>query len=266
VANGLSAKQIPYFHWASVSRIANHDALVAWPAERPMETRRLMAIIPDTLCNGPRSSELSPEEEAWGAARSHYRPAYIKFLVGLSQATKGYETGKFNRECAAVAVAATIAYVKAVGLGQNHLLAPLEEALEIIESDIDPASLPYCRRAQAVVSDLDAHKGKALPPLDNFGKKKLPKAISDKIIGSVAVECQLLCKVSLNQALKLVAGQDARARKRLKDFRYNMKAKDSPKGAREEFFSVMQALAGLPPQQVAQLVLEEYRHTLGKKS
>ena len=38
MANGLSVKQIPYFHWASVSRNANHDALVAWPAERPMET------------------------------------------------------------------------------------------------------------------------------------------------------------------------------------------------------------------------------------
>jgi hypothetical protein len=33
VVNGLSAKQIHDFHWASVSRNANHDA----PAERPME-------------------------------------------------------------------------------------------------------------------------------------------------------------------------------------------------------------------------------------
>ena len=40
------------------------------------------------------SGKLTPEEEAWGAARSHYRPAYIKFLVGLSQATKGYEARK----------------------------------------------------------------------------------------------------------------------------------------------------------------------------
>jgi hypothetical protein len=213
------------------------------------------------------SKKLSPEEEAWGAARSHYRPAYIKFLVGLSQATKGYETGKFNRECAAVAVAATIAYVKAVGLGQDHLLAPLEEALEIIEAGIDPASLPYCRRAQALVSDLDAYRGKPLPALDDFiNKKKLPKAIEDKILGSAAVECQLLCKVSLDQALKIVVGRDARARKRLKDFRYNMKAKDSPKGAREEFFSLMQAMAGCPPESAAQLVLEAYRNTLGKKS
>jgi hypothetical protein len=85
-------------------------------------------------------------------------------------------------------------------------------------------------------------------------------------VGSVAVECQLLCKVSLDQALKIVAGQDSRTRKRLKDFRYNMKAKDSPKGAREEFFSLMQAVAGVPPEQAAQLVLEGYRNTQGKKS
>ena len=210
--------------------------------------------------------KLSPEEEAWGAARSHYRPAYIKFLVGLTQATKGYETGKFNRECAAVAVAATIAYVRAVGLGQDHLLAPLEEALDIIEAGIEPASLPYCRRAQALVSDLEANRGKPLPSLDNYNTKKLPKAITNKIIGAVAVECQLLCKVSLDQALKIVSGQNSRARKKLKDFRYNMKAKDSPKGAREEFFSLMQAVAGLPPEQAAQLVLEGYRNSLGKKS
>jgi hypothetical protein len=43
VANGSSAKQIPCFHWASVSRNANHDALMAWPAERPMETACLMS-------------------------------------------------------------------------------------------------------------------------------------------------------------------------------------------------------------------------------
>ena len=43
MANGLSVKQIPYFHWASVSRNADHDALVAWPAERPMETTYLMS-------------------------------------------------------------------------------------------------------------------------------------------------------------------------------------------------------------------------------
>lgn len=210
--------------------------------------------------------KLTPEEEAWGAARSHYRPAYIKFLAGLTQATNGYETGKFNRECAAVAVAATIAYVRAVSFGQDYLLAPLEEALDIIETGIAPASLPYCRRAQALVSNLDAHRGKPLPSLEIYKTKKLLKAITDKIIGSIAVECQLLCKVNLDQALKNVVGQDSRARKRLKDFRYNMKAKNSPKGAREEFFSVMQAVAGLPPEQAAQLTLEEYRHALGKKS
>jgi hypothetical protein len=216
------------------------------------------------------SRELSPEEEAWGAARSLYRPAYIKFLAGLQQATKGYGNGKFNRECAAVAVAATIAYVKAVKAG-DHLLAPLEEALEIIEAGIDPVSLPYCRRAQAVVSDIDAHKGKPLPPLDDFvNEKRLSKAISVKILGSVAVECQLLNKVSLDQAFKNVVGQDSRARKRLKDFRYNVKAKDSPKGARKEFFILMQqvaqATAGDPPELVAEVTLEIYRNSLGKKS
>jgi hypothetical protein len=53
------------------------------------------------------SGKLTPEEEAWGAARSFYRPAYINFVAGLQQATKGYEPGKFS-ECAAVAVAARV--------------------------------------------------------------------------------------------------------------------------------------------------------------
>ena len=84
------------------------------------------------------SGKLTPEEEAWRAARSFYRPAYINFVAGLQQATKGYEPGKFKSECAAVAVAATIAYVRSVGLGRDHLLAPLEEALDIIETGIAP--------------------------------------------------------------------------------------------------------------------------------
>ena len=58
------------------------------------------------------SGKLTPEEEAWGAALSFYRPAYVSFLAGLQQATKGYQAGKFTREGAAVAVAATIAYVR----------------------------------------------------------------------------------------------------------------------------------------------------------
>jgi hypothetical protein len=216
------------------------------------------------------SGKLTPEEEAWGAARSFYRPAYINFVAGLQQATKGYEPGKFKSECAAVAVAATIAYVKALRAG-DHLLAPLEEALEIIEARIDPVSLPYCRRAQAVVSNLDAHKGGSLPSVDEFvNEKRLSKATSAKILGSVAVECQLLKKVSLDQALRIVAGPDSRAHKRLKDFRYNMKAKDSPKGARKEFFMLMQQVAqetaGESPELVAQVTLEIYRNSLGKKS
>ena len=140
------------------------------------------------------SRKLSPEEETWGAVRSHYRPPLIRFIAGLEQATKDYESGKFNRECAAVAVAAAIAYVRTVNLGRSHhLLAPLEEALEIIEVGIDPVSLPYCRRAQALVSDFDAHKGRPLPPLDDFvNEQRLSKAISVKILGSVAIEYQRL--------------------------------------------------------------------------
>lgn len=218
--------------------------------------------------------KLLPEEREWGALRSFYRPAYIKFLVGLSQATKGYETGKLNGECAAVAIAATIAYVRALNEGGrlSYLLPPLEQALEIVEAGIDPASLPYCRRAQAIVSDIDAHKGRPLVPLDDFvSEKRLSKVTSVKILASVALEYQLLNKVKpLDRALKNVVGGDSSARKRLKDFRYNMKQKDSPKGARKEFDLLMrqikQETTGAPPEMIAELTLDIYKNSVGKKS
>ena len=100
----------------------------------------------------------------------------------------------------------TIAYVRDLNVG-DELLAPLKEALEIIEARIDPVNLPS-RRAQAMVSNRDAYKDGSLPSLDEFANlRRLSKATTDKIIGSVAVEYQLLNKVSLEQALKNVAAR-----------------------------------------------------------
>jgi hypothetical protein len=48
VANGIRAKSIPDFHWASVSRNLRTTARVAWQAERPMETE--IDLHPD--CRG----------------------------------------------------------------------------------------------------------------------------------------------------------------------------------------------------------------------
>ena len=156
--------------------------------------------------------ELTPDEE-WDEAQPFIRSAYIKFVAGLQQAAAGYGSGNHNKECAAMAVGATFDFVKAVHVGP-HLLAPLGEALEIIG-----ASLPD--KPKDVITSMTTVR---------------------KILGSVAVEYQMLNNVSLDQALKNVVGGDARERKRLKDFRYNMKEKDSPKGAREEFFSMMRLL------------------------
>jgi len=212
------------------------------------------------------TKKLSPDEEAWGTDLSLFRPAFINFVDGLQLATKGYESGKLNSECAAVAVAATIAYVRDLKVG-DELLAPLKVALDIIEASVDPVSLPSCRRAQAAVSNMDAYKDGSLPSVDEFvNLRRLSKATTDKIIGSIAVEYQLLNKASLEQALKNVAGQDSRARKRLKDFRNNMRVKDSPKGAQGEFFRLMQLAAGLPPVFAAQFFLNSYRNAIGKKS
>jgi hypothetical protein len=221
--------------------------------------------------------KLTPEEEEWGATRDFHWPPLVRLLKGLHIATN-YDPDKRSSTSAAIALVAISHYVKAITPTQQHLLAPLLAALEIVESTIEPERVPSVRRVTNLIVEMDGYKGWPIPPLKDFVKPLkdfatevvLPKGVSSKLFATVAVEFQLMNSVPLEQALRNVVGNDPRARKRLKDFRYNMKEKNSPKGARQEYFSLMQRaktqLAGKVPSVCAEVALAVYREHLGKKS
>jgi hypothetical protein len=206
------------------------------------------------------SKKPSPAEEERDAALD-------RFGIGLNAAAEAYATGKCNNQSAALAVAATIGCIQKIS-PQKHLLAPLYEALEIIEAAIEPAMLPHCRRNQAMVMDIDAYIGKPLPPIAEFEKPELSGDAIAKVAGCIAVECQRRNGVSINKALTIVA-RDSDAAKKLKNFRYNMLEKNSPKHAKDFYFDslkmVTQRFDG-DPKLLAQKTLQAYRNMLGQKS
>jgi hypothetical protein len=209
--------------------------------------------------------KLSPEEEAWGAAAHIHKPPLKRLFIGLDAAARSYATGKYNSESAAVAVAATIGFIKRIS-PRKHLLAPLYEVLEIVEATIDPAYLPNCRRHQAIVMDVEA--GRPPPPREIFARPGLSVAASSKVAGCVAVEFQRRNGASIKDALAIVA-EDSAAALKLKNFRYNMLEKDSPKHARGYYFEWLQMISQKykgNPKLLAEKSLQAYRNSLGKKS
>lgn len=221
--------------------------------------------------------KLTLEEERWLEARDHYQSLLGKLKKGLLIANS-FDLEKFSSERAVIALVAVSYFVKNITPTQRYLLAPLLEALEIVEATLEPQLVPWVRRITDVLEGMDAHEGWPPPsitdllrPLKNFANEVvLPKGVASKLFATVAVEFQLMNGAPLEQALKNVVGSDSRARKRLKDFRYNMKEKNSPKGARQEYFDMMrrakEQLAGKDASECAELALAAYRDSLGKKS
>src|SRR5438045_1085025 len=77
-----------------------------------------------------------------------------------------------------------------------------------------------------------AYKGKPCPPIEEFmnSARQTRFAVDIKIWGAVAVECQLRCGVPLDAARRNTVGRKPDAVRRLKNFRYNMLEKNTPKG------------------------------------
>jgi hypothetical protein len=189
-----------------------------------------------------------------------YFPAIVKFTVGLEKASMDFE--RWPRESAAVAIAATMAFVKNMKW-EMHYLPPLQLALEMLEKGIDPESLPYCRRMQAVVGDIDEFIEKPAPPVDAFKDlKSLPFRDIIRIAACVAVDYQLACKVPLRKALRKVVGPDNA--EHIENFRENLRRKK--KGVHREVYDMAtNTLRRLPAERAAQLALTAYRTQVGKK-
>jgi hypothetical protein len=188
------------------------------------------------------------------------RPAIARFLVGLEQSTKGLD--RFSAEGAAVALAATITFIKNMNW-DLRFQAPLEIALEMVEKNIDPANLPYCRRAQAVVGDLDAFRNKPLPPLEDFRTRELSRKDVNRIVACVAVDYHRLCKVPSPEALRKVVGTNSIAPKQLEDFRDTLRrTRSGPK--RELYDQVTSLFKDLPLKEAAAASLVLYQIQTGK--
>jgi hypothetical protein len=208
----------------------------------------------------------SPAKEEPDAAVHVYRAATKRFGFGLKLAAERYATGKWNDESAAVAVAATIGYIRAIS-PQRHLLAPLYHALEIIEAAIDAPRRPACRRDQAIVMDIDAHIGKPLPPIDQFEVPVISEDAAAKVAGLIAVECQHRNGVLMKDAYLRVTGDSVLARQ-LEDFKESIFGKkNSPKHAREFYFGGLRTATqkdGHDPELLARETLRTYRNFLGQ--
>ena len=206
----------------------------------------------------PKRAELG--EEAY--FKEVVSPALVRLLVGLEQSTKELE--RWPAEGAAVALAAALTFIKNMGFSSRYM-APLEIALETVEKNIDPESLPYCRRMQAAVADIDSVRKTGLPPLDHFRKKEPQRKDVNRIVATVAVDYLLLSKFSLQEALKKVTGPSSAAQEELKNFRENLRRTRS--GAKREFYNDTTKLFNdLPPKQAAAAAIVLYHFQLGKKS
>jgi hypothetical protein len=189
-------------------------------------------------------------------------PALVRLLAGLEQSTKDLD--RWPAEGAAVALAATLTFIKNMNFDLRYQ-SPLEIALELVEKTIDPESLVYCKRAQAAVADLDSIRKSGLAPLDDFRKKELPRKDVNRIVASVAVDCLLLSKFSLPEALKKVVGPSSAAAEELKNFRENLRRIRS--GPKRDFYKETADLfKDLPPKQAGAAAIVLYHFQLGKKS
>lgn len=159
--------------------------------------------------------------------------ALIKKYASVLEATAA-DFEKDKTKSAHGAIAATVTFL--IALRQpRHLLAPLIEAAEIIQREMD---------VKGIVS----------------------KDVAEKVIRSIAVSLQVEGGTSLKDALKNVVGNDPKAARELKDFRKNMLSKDTPKGAKKYFFATMKSdFRDLPPEKAVKKALGACRALRGQK-
>jgi hypothetical protein len=190
------------------------------------------------------------------------RPAYIKFAVGLHQASKDLD--RWPREGAAVAIVAALTFVKNMKW-DLRFWAPLEQALEILEKGIAPESLPYFKRAEAVVSNLDEYRNKPLPPVENFKDNQfLSRKDLNRIVASVVIDYQRQCRIPLQEAVRKLVGPHPAAIESLINFRDALRR--TKRGIKREAYDYLKKeFSDMPPETAAQVALELYRIQRGLK-
>jgi hypothetical protein len=213
-------------------------------------------------------------EEEWAAyidrQLAKREKAGFRFHAALEAAAQNYESHKM--ESAPLAVRAALDFVN-WSLWSEHLRAPLIEAADFLELNIDPDRRETYRQSLHIVRQIGAADSVTSDKPDD---PWFTKVVFDKISGSVAVELQLRCGISLNDALKNVVGRDMAAARKLKDFRNNMKRLDTPKGARKAYYELIQVVLGRwldrgyseagAAKGAAKEALQVYKAMQGKKS
>jgi hypothetical protein len=197
------------------------------------------------------------QEETAAYFNDIVRPALVRFQTGLMQALKGPDL-----EGAGIAVVAALTFIKNMKW-DNSYMAPLEEALDIIESRITPESFPYFKRAEKVVCNIDDFRKKPPPPIDEFRREDyVSRKDVNRIIAVVAIDLQMLCKVPLPKALGNVVGHDPIAAGRMEHFRENLRGtRNGPK--RKFYDEVAKSFKDMPRKQAALSALLLYQWRIG---
>jgi hypothetical protein len=174
--------------------------------------------------------------------------ALQKFLADLQSATEMYCLNK--REGAATAVIATLKFLE--GSKNDHLTAPWYEALDILRRKVEDSDVYRTK----VADILDVPKSNLDWPLSK-------KEHTDKLIGCVAVEYQMLNGCKPEEAMRRVVGNDSAAAKSLRHFRHNIEYNDSPKKAWQLFQQMIEELREFPVSTMADFTIELYRDRIG---
>jgi hypothetical protein len=178
----------------------------------------------------PLPTKLSPQ-----GIRGYFETrACIKSYVSvLETAAAGLE--KDRAKSAHEALAATITFLIAIRQ-PRHVLAPLVEAAEIVQREMNVKG--------AVTLD-----------------------VANKVLQSIAVSLQIEDGVSMNDALRNVVGHDPVEATSLKNFRKNMLAKDTPRGARDYYYLTLRSdFRDMPPEEAAKKALVVCSRLRGKKA
>jgi hypothetical protein len=138
----------------------------------------------------------------------------------------------------------------------------------MVEKNIDPESLPYCRAAQAAVGDLDSLKKNGWPSVEDFRKQpSIPRKVVNRIAACVAIDYQRKCNVPLPEALRMIAGRNPVAARKLEDFRDSLRrTKSGPKRELyDELTKMIKQLDHRSPQAAALYALNLYKMQIGEK-
>ena len=158
-----------------------------------------------------------------------------------------------KRESAAAAVMAFLAFLQK--REENHLEAPLLEALDILHQKLEASDTYRAKAAHILGAEIEA--------FDRW-YGRLPKHRLDKVMGCVAVEYQILNGCEDKDAARWkVVGNDSAVANSLKDFRHNMEYNDTPKGAWKLFQWVVEQLKEFPVDIMADLTIKMYRERTG---